>query len=69
MKTVGIITEYDGYNGKIIDNEKNIYELNKKNILDETIKQGDIVEFDSEQYKGVEVTKRLAFFVKKYNKK
>lgn len=67
MKTVGIITNYDGYNGKIIDKEKNIYELYKKNLLDETIKQGDLVEFENEEYKGIEVTKRLALFVKKYN--
>ena len=60
MKTVGVITEYDGYN------EKKVYELYKKNILDESLKQGDIVEFEDEEYKGVEVTKRLAFFVKKY---
>ncbi len=66
MKTVGVITEYDGYNGKIVDKQKKVYELYKKNILDESLKQGDIVEFEDEEYKGVEVTKRLAFFVKKY---
>ena len=66
MKTVGIITSYDGYNGKIVDNKRNVYELYKKNLLDETLKKGDIVEFENEEYKGVEVTKKLALFVKKY---
>lgn len=64
MKQTGIIISYDGYNGKIQDENKNIYELYKKNTLEE-VKIGDIVIFDIMKYNGVEVKKQIAMFVKK----
>lgn len=64
MKKTGLIISYDSYNGKIQDTDGNIYELYKKNTL-EDIKQGDQVIFDVINYDGVEVKKLIAMFVKK----
>ena len=66
MKKIGRIVSYDGYNGKIIDNNQTIYDLYKKNIIDD-VKNGDMVIFDAEKYDGVEVNKNVAMFVRKYD--
>lgn len=67
MKKIGIIIKYDGYNGKIIDEEKNIYELYNKNLL-EKVNEKDIIEFEVQEYNGIEIKKKIAMFIKKYNR-
>ena len=66
MKQVGIVKDYNGYNGKIITNEKD-YLLMKKDIVDQLKKlnNNDVVEFVPDKYDGSEVTKDIARFVRK----
>lgn len=64
MKKKGVVSYYDGDNGKILGEDNNMYELYKKNTLEE-IRKGDKVYFEVEDYIGVEVKKKVAMFVRK----
>ena len=64
MVKKGVVSNYDGYNGKILGNDNTIYELFQKNTLDD-LRKGDKVTFEVEEYNGLEIKKKVAMFVKK----
>ena len=66
MNNIGKVIEYDGFNG-IIESNGIKYIFNKNNVLND-IKIGDIVKFNSEIYKSVEIIKYVATFVEKIDK-
>ena len=71
MKRIGIIKEYDGNVGTIIElnnlNKVNIkkYLLMKKDILYNYVRNGDIVNFDAEIFFSIYDDVLVARFVKK----
>ena len=71
MKKIGIIKDYDGNVGTIIEvnnfNKVNIkkYLLMKKDILYKYAKNGDIVNFDAETFSSIYDDVLVARFVKK----
>jgi len=68
MRKTGKIKEYDGYSGVIVDADKNTYLLLENDVLDKDLKTGDIVTFEPEVYKTLEIIENVARFVRK-NKK
>ncbi len=71
MRKIGIIKNYDGNVGSVIEldnfDEKNIkkYLLMKKDILYNYAKNGDIVKFDAEMFSSICDDVLVARFVKK----
>lgn len=71
MKKIGIIKDYDGNVGTIIEvnnfNKVNIkkYLLMKKDILYNYVRNGDIVNFDAETFSSIYDDVLVARFVKK----
>ena len=71
MKKIGIIKDYDGNVGTIIElnnfNKVNIkkYLLMKKDILYNYVRNGDIVNFDAETVSSIYDDVLVARFVKK----
>ena len=69
MKKLGIVIDYDGYNGSVISLEDyKRYLIMSKDIVNKkytNIKKGDIVEFDSELFKE---KKLIARFIEKQDK-
>ena len=64
MKRIGIIIEYDGYNGCLIDtvNYKKYLVMKKDIINNQILTKGDLVKYDSELVKG---KKLIARFIEK----
>lgn len=70
MKEIGQVVDYNGYYGKIINENGKEYLFFKEQIVDdESISNHDQVSFVPEEYEDVEVKESLARFVKKYVKK
>ena len=68
MKQIGIVKDFDNYNGSIYGLDFEIYKLLDKEIIDKNIiKKGDTVLFDKETIKNETVNINLARFVKKIN--
>lgn len=71
MKRIGIIKDYDGNVGTIIElnnlNKVNIkkYLLIKEDILYNYVRNGDIVKFDAETFSSIYDDVLVARFVKK----
>lgn len=68
MKIIGKIKEFDGYSGTIIDRDNNSYILIKNELIDKDLKQGDIVTFEPEVFKTVEIEENIARFVRRATK-
>ena len=68
MKTIGKIVEFDGFSGALIDREKTRHIFSNNDLLTKDLQVGDIVIFESELYKTVEVEIYIARFVKKHEK-
>ena len=69
MKEVGIVKEYNGFYGKIVNLEGKEYLLLNKEIMGENqINKLDAVSFVPENYKKNEVNENIARFVKKMMK-
>ena len=64
MKEYGKIKNYNGVYGAIMGEDGINYTLLDRNVLDENIKAGDIVEFEKENIKREEVELNIARFVK-----
>ena len=67
MKGIGKIIDYTGSSGFIIDNNGYKYILSSINILYDNPKNGDLVSFNIEKFKTVEIDELIATFVKKIN--
>lgn len=65
MKQVGKITEFDGFSGVLINREGVKYIFSNDDLISTDLKVNDIVVFESELYKTVEVEINIARFVKK----
>lgn len=71
MRKIGIIKNYDGYIGDVveidysIEKNKKKYLLMKKDILYNNAKNGDIVKFDAEMFSSICDDVLVARFVKK----
>ena len=65
MKQVGKITEFDGFSGALINREGVKYIFSNDDLISTDLKVNDIVVFESELYKTVEVEINIARFVKK----
>ena len=66
-RIIGKIADYNGVSGIIIDKEKVKYVFTSKDLLDKEINTGDIVSFEPELYKTVEIKINLARFISKEN--
>ena len=64
---IGKIIDYTGSSGFIIDNNGCKYIVSSINILYDNPKNGDLVSFNIEKFKTVEVEEFIATFVKKIN--
>lgn len=70
MKLEGIVKEYNGFNGKIVDKFGDSYLLLKEEIVDDKIiNKLDVVTFVSEGYKINSIDGKIARFVRKKEKK
>lgn len=69
MIKIGIMIEYDNYNGLIIDSEGKKYIVLKKDILSNNIKINDLVKFNAEKINTSEEDRDIARFVNKLEKK
>ena len=68
MKQVGKVIDYNGVSGFIVDENKTKYIFTTKDLMDKSIQTGDIVHFEPELYKTVEIKLNLARFISKVNK-
>ena len=68
MKTIGKVIDYNGVSGFIIDKNNIKYIFTTKDLIDSDIKSGDLVHFEPELYKTVEITLHLARLISKVNK-
>lgn len=66
IKTIGKIANYKAGSGLIIDSNGIQYIVTKQNIMYPNPKNGDLVSFNIEKFKTVEIDVNLATFVKKY---
>ena len=64
-RVIGKVVDYNGVNGSIVDKDKVKYIFTSKDLLDETVKVDDIVFFEKEVFKTVEVEINLARFIAK----
>ena len=65
MKKNGIVKEYDGYCGTIIDEKKEEYLLLKKEITNNIeLKVNDEVDFIAEEVKAIQNDVKIARFIK-----
>lgn len=70
MKEFGKVIEYDGYYGKITNQDGKEYTLFDKEIMNnEQLDKYDIVSYVPESYSNDEVEENIARFVKKIEKK
>ena len=70
MKEFGKVTEYDGYYGKITNQEGKEYTLFNKEVMDnEQLDKYDVVSYVPEEYHNDLVDENIARFVKKIEKK
>ena len=65
MRKIGKIIEFDGYSGELIDKEGIRHVFTKDDLMSKSINVEDIVYFDSQLFKTVEVEMFLAKFIKK----
>ena len=68
MKKIGIVKEFDGYNGIIESLDGIEYNIFKKDIYYDNINKYDSVMFIPEEYKKPEYETNVARFVKKLDK-
>ena len=68
MKNIGVVKEYNGYNGKIESLDGESYELLKKDIMSDDLTKYDSVTFVPEDYNKIEYNTKIARFVKKLDK-
>lgn len=68
MKQVGKIIEFDGFSGTLINKEGIKHVFSNADLISTDLKVNDLVTFESELYKTVEVEVNIARFVKKYEK-
>ncbi len=68
MKKIGIVKEFDGYNGIIESLDGIEYNIFKKDIYYKDINKFDSVSFVPEEYNKPEYETNVARFVKKLDK-
>ena len=68
MKQIGKIIEFDGYSGTLINKEGVKHIFSHSDLFCDTLKVDDLVVFESELYKTVEVELNIARFIKKHEK-
>ena len=68
MKSIGKIIDFNGYNGSLIDNDKQEHIFTSDDLISKEIKKNDIVSFDSELFKTVDIELYIARFIKKIEK-
>lgn len=64
MKNNGVVQDYNGYYGSILDNRGNVYQMLEKDIIDKDVAVNDKVQFISEVKEKEEVSIRMARFVR-----
>lgn len=65
MRKIGKIVDFDGYSGELVDKEGTRHVFTKDDLMSEGVNVEDIVYFDSQLFKTVEVEMFLAKFIKK----
>ena len=65
MRKIGKIVEFDGCSGELVDKDGKIHVFTKDDLTGGTVETGDVVQFDSELFKTVEIEMLVARFVKK----
>ena len=65
MKQIGKIIEFDGFSGILINNDGIKHIFTNDDLLTNEIKPNDIVLFESELYKTIEIEIYIARFIKK----
>ena len=70
MKEVGVVIDYNGYNGIIkTENGEQFLLLKEEIVNNEELKKLDYVNFVKEIYNDPEYTQNIARFVRKINRK
>lgn len=64
-KVIGKVVDYNGVNGFIVDKGNTRYIFTNKDLVSKDVKVNDIVAFESELFKTVEVELHLARFIEK----
>lgn len=64
MKHEGIVQDYNGYYGSILDNSGNVYQMLEKDIIDKDVTVNDKVQFIGEVKEEEEVSISMARFVR-----
>ena len=65
MKQIGKIIECDGFSGSLINEEGVKHIFSNEDLITKDLKVNDIVIFESELYKTVEIEINIARFVNK----
>lgn len=64
MKNNGIVQDYNGYYGSIIDDSGNVYQMLEKDIIDKDVAINDKVQFIGEVKEEEEVSISMARFIR-----
>ena len=68
QKVIGKIIEFDGMSGTLVDRDKNEYIFTHGDLENKDLKVGDIVVFEKELFKTIDVQLNLARFIKKMDR-
>lgn len=68
MQSVGKIIEFDGYHGTLIDENNNEHIFSKDDLITKEVNIHDIVSFESEIFKTVDIELHIARFVRTIKK-
>ena len=68
QKVIGKIIEFDGMSGTLVDRDRNEYIFTYGDLESKDLKVGDIVVFEKEVYKTIDVEINLARFIKKIDR-
>lgn len=64
MKNNGVVQDYNGYYGCILDERGNVYQMLEKDVIDKDVAVNDNVQFIGEVKREEEVSVSMARFVR-----
>lgn len=64
MKNNGVVQDYNGYYGSILDEMGNVYQMLEKDVIDKDVTVNDNVQFIGEVKREEEVSISMARFVR-----
>jgi hypothetical protein len=67
MKQIGKVIEFDGFSGALVSKDGIKHIFSNSDLTSKDLKINDLVTFDSELYKTIEIELYIARYVKKTN--